>query len=148
MSGSASIFDNYAMSTGLGQNDWLKQDWMKGFPALYNKGGEVPPIPATTGNGIYDTNFGKVMGGLQSAAGLFGAYNGYKQLGLAQDAFNFEKDMAQTNLANSANLTNEALAHRQRMRLSNRGIRGEDADTQIAAYTDKYGASGTLKGKY
>jgi len=47
------------------------------------------------------------MQGLQTLSNLGSAYTAYKNLGLAEDEFDFNKGLAETNLANQASLINE-----------------------------------------
>lgn len=54
--------------------------------------------------------WGSVMGGIGSLAG---AWNGLQQVRLAKDQFKFAKGMAETNLANQAAVTNQALRDRR-----------------------------------
>lgn len=95
-------------------------------------------------NEMLASPWGKLGFGLQSAAGLFNAYNGYKQLGLAEDQFNFQRDYANTNLANQAAVTNADMEHRQRMRMESARITGDEADRRINAYMDKNSVRGTI----
>ena len=49
-----------------------------------------------------------IAGGLQALSGLANAYMGYKNYGLAKDQFNFQKGLANRNLANQAKVINNA----------------------------------------
>jgi hypothetical protein len=53
--------------------------------------------------------------GAQGLLGLAGAYNAYKQMGLMEDQFNFQKNLANTNLANQAAITNQKLSDKAYM---------------------------------
>ena len=46
--------------------------------------------------------------GIQGLSGLANAYMGYKNYGLAKDQFNFQKGLANRNLANQAKVINNA----------------------------------------
>ncbi len=48
--------------------------------------------------------------GLQALSGLGTAYTGYKNYKLAKEAFEFEKNLAQLNVANQAKMINNAYA--------------------------------------
>ena len=61
---------------------------------------------------------GNIMGGL---SGLAGAYVGYKQLGLAEDQFDFTKDITNRNLFNQAQITNATMRDRQNARIGSAG---------------------------
>lgn len=69
---------------------------------LMNQSGVNPltsnVVPETT-FGLENKTWGNIGTGLQLGTGLFNAYTGYKQLGLAEDTFNFNKDMAQKEYA-------------------------------------------------
>lgn len=52
----------------------------------------------------------------QGVGSLAKAWLGFKSLGLSKDQYNFNKKLAQTNLANQANLTNQQLEGRYRTR--------------------------------
>lgn len=53
---------------------------------------------------------------MQGLGSLAQGYLGFQQLGLAQDQFDFQKDAYRTNLANQAQLTNNALYDREKSR--------------------------------
>ena len=79
----------------------------------------------------YLSTAGNVFGGLGSLAQ---AYMANKALGLAEDQFAFEKGLAQTNLANQADLTNEQRMNRGQVGLA---LAGNTMDTeQKQAYLD------------
>lgn len=76
--------------------------------------GVAPTAPNLNIGGTSGWNtFGNIMQGIGSVAN---AYTGFKQLGLARDQFNWQKDAYNTNLVNQANLVNSQLADRQRRR--------------------------------
>lgn len=49
---------------------------------------------------------------LNTAAGAFSAFTGYKQMKTAQDALRFQKEAYRTNLANQTKLTNQEMERR------------------------------------
>ncbi|WP_318465439.1 hypothetical protein [Photobacterium leiognathi] len=55
---------------------------------------------------------------LKGVGSVMGGWNAMQQLDLAKDAFNFQKDAYNTNLANQTQLTNQAMIDRQRARHS------------------------------
>ena len=85
------------------------------------------------------SGIGDIMGGL---AGLGGAYVGLKQLGLAEDQFDFTKDITNRNLFNQAQITNAAMKDRQNARLGSAG-------TSNAPYqgTSNYMADNSVSGR-
>lgn len=72
-------------------------------------------VPSTTSNG-FGMNIPTLQLGLQGLNTLAGLYTGMKSLGLAQDQFDFSKQMAQTNLANQTTAYNTGLEDRLRTR--------------------------------
>lgn len=75
------------------------------------------------------TDFGKFgLGALQTGMGI---YSGLKQLGLAQDQFNFTKNAFNTNLANSIKSYNNALEDRARSRYAYMTGNASNADNYI-----------------
>jgi len=77
-------------------------------------------------NGFQKVN--SVLGGIQSLGGL---YMGLKQLSLANKQFAFQKDFANTNLANQIKSYNTTLADRSRSRASIEGQSQEQAQSYI-----------------
>lgn len=63
-------------------------------------------------------DFGKIGSGLQGISGLMGAWNGMKQLDLAEDQFAFQKNAYNKNYDNQVKTVNTELADRQKRRLS------------------------------
>ena len=102
-----------------GTENWTASDWrnyaegggtigetMFGAPTLSNNSGSTA---GWFGQGGYLDMGGQVLGALSSG---LAAYTGLQELGLAKDKFDFEKDLARTNIANQAQLTNTALQNR------------------------------------
>ena len=104
-----------------GAEDWSAEDW-QAFGRLGgtidNNGQLVWPKQTTSpgwmGKGGYLDTGASVVGAL---SGLANAYTGYKGLQLAEDEFEFNKALSQTNLANQAKLINE-----QRLNAGNVGL--------------------------
>ena len=65
--------------------------------------------------------FGAGAQGLSALGSLVQAYNGYKQLQLGRDAFDFGKSTYNQDTANQARLTNSELEDRQRARIGSTG---------------------------
>jgi len=58
---------------------------------------------------------------MQGLGALLQAYNGYKQLQLGQDAFDFQKKSYNQDTSNQAKLVNSELEDRQKSRISSTG---------------------------
>lgn len=71
-------------------------------------------------------------------AGLYGAYNAHKQLGLAKDQLNFNKEQYYTNLNNQRKMVNSQLEDRQRRRVA-QAKDGGTSTTSVGEYMAKYG---------
>lgn len=84
--------------------------------------------------------------GIGALSNLFNIYSGFKGLNLAEDQFDFNRGLAQTNLQNQSNLTNEQLATRQNTRALSRGLSPEQAQAEVAQFMQKYGVSGKIGG--
>lgn len=84
------------------------------------------------------SNLGWLTGGAQAITGLAGAYTGLKQLGLAEDSFDFQKQAFNTNLENQARLTNEQLRREQ----AGRNARNPNEVVDLDAYMKQYGVQG------
>ncbi|MBP93674.1 MAG: hypothetical protein CMC55_06105 [Flavobacteriaceae bacterium] len=121
----------------------------------FNWGQGMTDYLSTTGTGVGSTpnaaagfqapmgnvggwnTFSNILGGIGSIAN---AYTGFKQLGLARDQFNWQRDAYNTNLVNQANLVNSQLADRQRRR--------QFFDSSAAtpeAYLAQYGAASSTQ---
>ena len=87
----------------------------------------------------YLSTAGNVLGGMGA---LTQAYMAGKALDLQEDQFNFEKGLAQTNLANQADLVNEQRRNRGEVGLAMAGSTMDDAQRQ--AYLDNITA-GNIK---
>lgn len=110
--------------------------------STFNPIGGTPPTPD-----FFSTDtLNNVATGIGALSNLANIYTGFKGLGLAEDSFNFNRDLTNTNLANQANLTNEMLATRQATRLRSQGITGEANDAAVADFMSKYGVSGKVGG--
>lgn len=84
--------------------------------------------------------------GVDALSGLFNIYSGVRGLNQAKDSFNFNKNLASTNLANQANLINEQLSTRQATRLKSQGLSEADVAKGVSDFMAKYGVSGTIGG--
>lgn len=87
----------------------------------------IPPAAGTGGgtdeNGDWGSlkTFGTASQGLSALGSLLQAYNGYKQLQLGQDAFDFQKSAYNQDATNQATLVNSELEDRQKARISSTG---------------------------
>ena len=105
------------------------------IPSFMKSGANIPQA-GNTGTSLWGrdghlSTAGNVLGGVGSLAQ---AYMANKALGLAKDQFAFEKGLAQTNLANQADLTNEQRMNRGEVGLA---LAGNTMDaTQKQAYLD------------
>jgi len=84
------------------------------YGAVGTKVPQTKTGPGWMGKGGYLDTGASVVGAL---SGLASAYTGYKGLQLAEDEFEFNKALSQTNLANQAKLINE-----QRLNAGNVGL--------------------------
>lgn len=96
--------------------------------------------------GLNEDTFGALSSGANALGNLFNIYAGIKGLNQARDSFNFNRDLATTNLANQANLTNERLATRQGSRLRSQGLSPEEVQAGVAEFMQKYGVKGSIGG--
>lgn len=120
------------------------QSGVGGNTSTFNSGNPFTPIG---NNGLFSTNtLNNVATGIGALTNLSNIYTGFKGLGLAEDSFNFNKGVTNTNLANQAKLANEMLATRQATRLRSQGITGADNDAAVADFMSKYGVSGKVGG--
>jgi hypothetical protein len=85
---------------------------------------------ATSGLGLNVPTMQLGLSGLSTLANL---YSGLKSLGLAQDQFNFQKNLANTNLANSVTSYNTALTDKATARAVTEGQSNATRDAYIAA---------------
>lgn len=82
--------------------------------------------------------------GLETFGNLATAYTGLKQLDLNKEAFEFNKDLTKTNLANQAQITNAAISDRARAAAVQRGVEGDALDRIIEQQTNERRIRGTL----
>lgn len=88
--------------------------------SMYNDFGQAVENNHTN---LSDSNkFGNIMGGIQTAAGL---YSGFKQLGLAQDQYKLQKDTWNKTWDASKKNINESIEYRSKLRNN-----GNAANTQ------------------
>jgi len=93
----------------------------------------MPKVGGTdTGFFAKGGGYQNVMAGLNAFSGLTNAYTGMKQLNLAEDAFDFNKDLSTVNLANQAQTVNSQLADRQRARIASNPNAYQSLDQYMA----------------
>jgi hypothetical protein len=95
-----------------------------------------------TGGGAEKFNslgmFGAASQGLSALGSLVQAYNGYKQIQLGRDAFNFSKATYNQDTANQARLVNSELEDRQKARISSTGNNNSNgAYESLGSYMNK-----------
>lgn len=95
------------------------------------------PLPDTGGGGFGDLFTANNIGaGIKGLTGLVGAYTGLKQLGLAQDSFDFRRGAFNDQYNNQARLTNSRLEDRQRAR-----VMRDPTAIPVAEYMRRFGTS-------
>lgn len=87
-------------------------------------------------------DLGGVMSAFNTLAGGVNAYTGLKQLGLAEDTFNFNRDAFNANFANQAQTINTQLEDRQRARIA----ANPGAYESLNTYLDKHAVKSTIGG--
>lgn len=118
-----------------GMEDWglnwmspQQRELFSGNPTISNAGN------AAGGTDLWgfmkDIPLGSIIGGIGTLGNLWGSS---RALGLARDQFNFQKEFANTNLANQIKSYNTALEDRARSRAA---VEGQSQD-QAQAYIDK-----------
>ena len=75
---------------------------------------------------------------LQGLGGLASAYMGYKQYGLAKDAFNFNKGLANRNLTTQAELINQDIYNRNKRAILMSDLSEEEKNKAIEDIKSKY----------
>lgn len=75
---------------------------------------------------------------LQGIGGLASAYMGYKQYGLAKDAFKFNKGLANRNLATQGQLLNQEMYDRKARELAGSGLSSEEQSKRLEEVKNKY----------
>lgn len=120
-------------------------DWMSGYGANVLPEFESPVLgggpPAAGGNGLFGwLRNGENLSALAQGIGaLSGAWMGRKQLGIARDNLNFQRDAFERNFANQTRSYNTSLEDR---------IRGRSADyagkeNDIQSYLDRHRLTGS-----
>ena len=123
---------------------------MKGFTGYkssldssYNS--NIPEIPAsnvpnTQGGGLLDWGKNNLQGigsTLQGVGGLANAYLGYKQYGLAKDAFDFQKKAFNRNIENQGKTLNNEIASRARVGLAMTDMSPEEKEARLDSIIEK-----------
>jgi len=126
-------FDANGGQTALNQGYSVGADGKVDISSKYNQ--DIAGGTPDAGLGALQTG----LQGVQALSGLASAYTGYKGLGLAEDQFKFQKDLAQTNLENQAALINENRLNSANVGLGLAG--GTISDSQKQAIRDNVTAS-------
>ena len=80
---------------------------LKAFGLTLGEDGKINKLGGDIAQPSSFSTFNNIAGGVGSLAD---AWLGFQNLGLARDSFQFNKNLAQTNLANQATLANQSLA--------------------------------------
>ena len=110
---------------------------MAGIPAV--AGAAVDPAKGgfwgnTFGNGEGGLDLDKLGTAFDGLKSIFGIWGGMKQLGMAKDAYEFEKKSYQENVANQKKTYNSTLEDRQRARAAFAG----ESDASVDEYVKKH----------
>jgi hypothetical protein len=101
-----------------------------GFTSPTSGAGVTSGLDSSTGLGM---NIPTLQLGFQGLSSLANLYSGIQALGLAKDQFNFQKNLANTNLANSVQSYNTALTDKATARAVTEGQTDAQRDAYIAA---------------
>ncbi|MDR5839315.1 hypothetical protein [Caballeronia sp. LZ034LL] len=132
---------NFTVPTGLGVADTGGYSSLNGFgmssPTLGANASDLTPATSTQ-SGLFGVqglgaNIPTFQLGLGALGTGFNLYSGLKALGLAKDTFDFQKQLAQKNLANQTASYNTALTDRATARAVTEGQSAADRDAYIAA---------------
>lgn len=96
-------------------------------------GATVKPMEGST-PGFWNNYGGMITSGVSAAADLVGAYQGYKQLGLARDSLNFQKDAFNKEYEMSKRGINDQLEQRQRNRVGTNPSRNMPVEEYMKQY--------------
>jgi hypothetical protein len=108
------------------------------FGGMDFAGGNPANSPVAGNNpGAGGFNLGNLATGVNTASNLFGAWTGFKQLGLAKDSLKESKRQFNLNYDNQKTLTNSRLEDRQRARYASNPGQYESVGT----YMNKNGIS-------
>lgn len=115
---------SYDPNASLGQ-------WGNGATSLNLQGGNMTP---TGGGGSgFGWNMPTAQLGIGAVASLGNLWNSYQANKLAQEQFSYQKELSQTNLANSIKSYNTQLADRAAARGARSGASQEETQAYIAA---------------
>lgn len=82
--------------------------------------------------------FGNAANGLTGLGAMLQAYNGYKQVQLGRDAFDFSKSTYNQDSANQARMVNSELEDRQKSRIASTGNNNANGTYEsLGSYMDK-----------
>lgn len=97
--------------------------------------------------GLDGQTWGAIAGGLQGLSGLASAYTGYKNYQLAKDQFNFQKGLANRNLANQAKIINNTYDNAAQVAAGMIGGRDSSGNYGFTdqAIVDRYAANARKK---
>jgi hypothetical protein len=112
------------------------------FSPTNNNGSNFIPeikIPPEEDKGFDSMKFfGNAANGLTGLGAMLQAYNGYKQVQLGRDAFDFSKSTYNQDSANQARMVNSELEDRQRSRIGSTGNNNANGTYEsLGSYMDK-----------
>lgn len=108
---------------------------MAAMPAVGGAaGGQGGWLGNTFGNGEGGLDLDKLGTAFDGLKSIFGIWGGMKQLGMARDAYDFEKKSYQENVANQKKTYNSTLEDRQRARAAFAG----ESDASVDEYVKKH----------
>ena len=103
---------------------------------------------AAKGFGLNTGTMGALGSGIEGLGGLASIYFGNKQLGLAEDQYNTNKEFGNRNLANQATTINNSLEARYRAALAAKGFTpGEESENPVYPALKKAGFKVSIEGK-
>ena len=115
---------------------------------LVNLGGDTPSQGFSLGDWGTPEGIGNIGMGLQGLSGLAGAYLGHKQYGLAKKSFNFNKSLANRNLANQGQLiNNEMLERKKRALAGSAGLSSEERQQALEEVKSRFVDTSPIGGK-
>lgn len=103
-------------------------------PGIY----EAQPNTNSMFGGLASPTWQGVGSTLLGLGGLANTYMGYKQYGLAKDAFKFNKGLANRNLATQGQLLNQEMYDRKSRALAGSGLSGEEQAKKLEEVKNRY----------
>jgi hypothetical protein len=111
------------------------------FPNYNTNTVDTPVLPQNNPSlfsGLISPTWQGVGSTLQGIGGLANAYMGYKQYGLAKDAFKFNRGLANRNLAIQGQLLNQEMYDRKARALAGSSLSPEEKARALEEVKNKY----------